>query len=63
MSFVPLREPTARAVMRGALYSFLSKMAAALRLTQAATRDLARSVLSEAQEIEQAEIDDERGTA
>jgi hypothetical protein len=64
VSFVPLREPAARAVMRGGLCNFISRMAAALGLTRAATRDLARSVLLETeQEVDQTEIDDESGTA
>ena len=44
MSFVQLREPAARAVMRVGLRTFLFKMAAALGLTFTAARDLAQSV-------------------
>jgi len=46
-AFVPLREPAARAVMRGALRSFLLRMATVLGLTFTAARDVAQSVMDD----------------
>jgi hypothetical protein len=51
MTFVPLREPSARAVMRGGLRCFLATMAAALGLTFTAARDLAQSVLADDDQV------------
>jgi hypothetical protein len=45
MNFVPLREPAAFAIMRGALRAFLSEMASRLGLTVA--YDLAQSILAD----------------
>ena len=46
-AFVPLCEPAARAVMRGALRAFLSRMATVLGLTFTAARDVAQSVMAD----------------
>jgi hypothetical protein len=47
MSFVPLREPTIRAVMRAGLLHFIERTARALAITPAAADELARSILDE----------------
>ena len=47
MSFVPLREPTARIVMRSGLQNFLAKMADALAISVDEALNLARVTLSE----------------
>jgi phage terminase small subunit len=61
MNFVPLREPAARAVMRGALRNFLFKMAAALGFTFTAARDLAQSVLADDDQALDHHEDDDSG--
>ena len=47
MNFVPLREATARALMRARLRNFLERMAAALAISLDEARTLARTILSE----------------
>lgn len=47
MSFVPLRDPALRVVMRSGLENFLSKMATALSVTLGEAREMARVLLNE----------------
>ena len=54
MNFVRLRDLTARVVMRGRLENFLVKLAPVLAIPLDEARDLARSVLNETPENDDA---------
>jgi hypothetical protein len=47
MSFVPLHQATARAVMRAGLANFIERMAGALAISSADAQKLARVILDE----------------
>lgn len=57
MSFVPLRDLTARVLMRSALQNFLQKMAGVLAMNLAEVRKLAHSLLEEHADSDAADED------
>jgi hypothetical protein len=58
MSFVPLHQATARAVMRAGLQNFIERMAHALAISVDETRELARGILDEAAGDQQSSTED-----
>ena len=58
MSFLPLHQVTARAVMRAGLQHFVERMAHALAISVDETRELARGILDEPAGDEQNSAED-----